>query len=441
MFPNDLDKTRYPIESRYWGVFVGTLIMVAVPLALVSPATQEFLLPPVIAGILYASYKRGQLYSLLPTSGSGIWLTAAIVAYAAISAAWAQRPLASIGWVAGAALAALASGMTARAMLQEPRRNALHIGEGLWVGMLAGLLYLFIEALSGQAIKLQLFNLLHLKAAHLKPPHHFQWSGNRLVWISPMDLTRSIAPVPLFLWASLLAIRGTLLPRSAMMWAWGTFAFALVTVFVAPNETAKASLLVGAAIFAFACYSPKWSGRLLQTGWVMACLAIVPISLALYRANLHNATWVQPTAQHRIIIWNRTAEETMKAPVLGIGAGMAYWNYDDNADVKEGEKHRRYSRDAHSVFLQTWFELGVVGAALLCLFGLAVLRRLQRLSPVIIPYGFATFASSATMLASSWGMWRQWFMYMFAFAVVLFAIGVRTMIRQQVTPGMKTALG
>jgi hypothetical protein len=251
-------------------------------------------------------------------------------------------------------------------------------------------------------------------------------------------LTRSIAPVPLFIWAALLSIRGTLLPRAAKRWAAGTFLFAAFTVAVSPNETAKLALIAGTIAFVFANLSRTWSARILRAGWVLACLAIVPFSLALYRANLHNAPFVQPTAQHRIIIWNRTAEETMKSPILG--AGMAYWNFDTSKKLNEGESFRRYSRDAHSVFLQTWFELGIVGAVLLSLFGLAVIQRMQRLSAAIIPYAHATFVSGAVTLAASWGLWRPWFMYMFAYTVVLFAIGVRTMIRQQVTPGVASAL-
>ncbi|MEQ1714777.1 MAG: O-antigen ligase family protein [Hyphomicrobium sp.] len=409
-------------------------------MALVSPATLEFLLPIVFVVMMYAVYARQGWAALVPSCGSGCLITCAVLTYAAASAGWAQRPLAAFGWVAGATAVALASGMASRAMLQEPRRNILHIGEGLWVGILVGLAYIGIESLTGQAIKIPVYNLLHLRPEHLKPLSHFVWSGSKIVSISPFDLTRSVAPVPLFLWPALLAIRGTLVGPLARKWGIGTFLFGAAAVAVSPNETAKMALAVGAAGFLFACLSRTWSLRVLQVAWAVACLLIVPISLGLYRANLHNAPWVQPTAQHRIIIWNRTAEETMKAPYFGIGAGMAYWNFDASKKLNEGESYRRYSRDAHSVFLQTWFELGIVGATLLCLFGLAVLQRIQRLGPVIAPYAHATFASSVIMLASSWGMWRPWFMYMFAYAVVLFAIGVRTTIRQQVTPGLETAL-
>jgi O-Antigen ligase len=441
VFPNNLDRSQYPVRTRFWGIFNGTLVMAAAAATLVTPATLEVTLPICFAGFVGAALVRNSYRSLIPEFGAGALVATAFLAFAMLSALWAAHPYDTLGWGFISVVAFLGCGISARVLLSEQRRNIFHISEGLWIGIAAGLIYLAVEILTKQAIKIWLYNALHLGPGDLRPRHFFSWKAGQLVSIMPTDLTRNVAPVPLYIWATLLAIRGTTAETMVRATMCGVFTLAAVVVMISENETAKVAIAAGALLFVLARCWPLWSLRLLQVGWVTVCLAIVPISLSLYRMNLHNAPWLQPTAQHRIIIWNRVAEETMKSPLMGIGAGMTYWNFDGSTAPKEGELHRRYSRDAHSVFLQTWFELGVVGAALLSLIGLAVLQRIKRLGSAMGPYGYATFASAAVTLASSWGMWRVWFVYMFAFAVVIFAIAVRAGVRSERTPGLPHALG
>lgn len=441
VFPNNLDRSQYPLRTRFWGVLIGTLVMVAASATLVTPGTLEVTLPLCIAGMLAATIARKSYWSLVPEISQGALVAVAFLVLSMISALWAAHPYESIGWAMISFSAFLGCGVAARFLLGEQRRNIFHISEGLWVGIAAGLIYLAAEILTHQAIKIGLYNALHLSPADLRPRQHFTWNDGVLVAISPLDLTRNIAPIPLYIWATLLAIRGT--TSGSMVRTLSCFVFVLsaAVVMISENETAKFAMVAGAGVFVLARSKPQWSLRMLQAGWVTVCLAIIPISLALYRMNLHNAPWLQPTAQHRVIIWNRVSEETMKSPLLGIGAGMTYWNFDGSPAPKEGEMYTRYSRDAHNVFLQTWFELGVGGAALLALIGLAVLQRIKRLGTAMAPYGYATFSSATVTLASSWGMWRIWFVYMFAFAVVIFAIAVRAGIRSERTRGLPHVLG
>lgn len=438
MFPNDVDKGRYPLASRRGGIVVGTMIMtIAVPLCLVSPGTLEITLPIVLATCLFFAWQRGNLLRVLtPTSTNLTKIAAALLGFAAVSALWSDRPFQTIGWVSGTAFAALFCGMGVRYVLLEPRSSALHIAEGLWIGFLAGLLYLGIEAVTDQAIKIFIYNLIGFKEGSLKPPGNFNWRDGRIVSIADFDLTRSFTSIPLLLWGCLLAILGSQKHWIAKPLAWVTLALAFFVTFVGSNETAKVAMLAGMMSFVIAYFSVTWGTRLLQVGWLIACLAIVPISLALHRAKLHEASWVQPTAQHRILIWTHFTEGALEQPLFGVGAGMAYWHFDPNKKPQKGEPYSRYARDAHSVYLQTWFELGVVGAILLSFFGLALLDRMRRLPAGIVPYAHATFASTAAVLAASYGLWRPWFNLTFAISAVAFAIGLRAMIgRQQALPG------
>lgn len=407
-------------------------MVAVVPLCLVSPGTLQITLPILLAVCLFAAWTRGELGRVLtPTVTHGGRIAAALLGFAAVSALWSDKPLESLGWATGTALTALACGIGVRYLLLERRSDALHIAEGLWIGFLAGLLYLGVEALTDQAIKIFVYNLVGLKPSQLKPLDHFIWKQGRLVAIDGFDLTRSFTAVPLIVWGAVLAILGSQRHRFAKPLAWATYLLTVLVLMVGNNETAKVALIAGSMAFVIAWWSKIWSSRLLRVAWVVICLAIVPITLGLYRANLHNAPWVQSTAQHRIIIWNRFTEETMKRPFLGVGAGMAYWKFDPHKEAIKGEAWARYSRDVHCVYLQIWFELGVIGAVLLSLLGLAIIQRLDRLPAAVVPFAHASFASAAAILGSSYGLWRPWFNLTFLVGVLSFAIGLRAMLARQ----------
>jgi O-antigen ligase len=172
-------------------------------------------------------------------------------------------------------------------------------------------------------------------------------------------------------------------------------------------------------------WSALWSHRLLCAGWVIACLAVVPLTLTLHRLDLHNAPWLQDSFRHRIIIWNHTAEETLKSPIFGIGAGMMYRLDPHGVVPEEGEQWSGGAVHAHNVYLQTWFELGAIGAALLTLIGLAVLERMKRVPADVLPFAHATFASAMAMAAASYGTWQAWFIAMFEMTFIMFAIALR----------------
>ena len=52
---------------------------------------------------------------------------------------------------------------------RQPRRNAFHLAEGLWLGLLVGLSYLLVEVLINQAVKIFIYNALHVLKSWLRP--------------------------------------------------------------------------------------------------------------------------------------------------------------------------------------------------------------------------------------------------------------------------------
>jgi len=379
-----------------------------------------------VASFLAAAAVRGQLRNAIPHSGSVSYHLAAFLGYAAISAAWGIAPGGSFLAVVLAILVALGSFALVQLFASEARANLLHMGEGLWAAFIFGLLYLAIEVASGQAIKIWLYNLIGLREGQLNPPSYFEWSHSKLVAVWLDDLKRNMSVLVMLLWPSVAAMMGTLAKPRSVILASFTTALTTVVVLLASHGTSKLALLAGLCTFGGAYLFPRRTGALVAMGWIAACLAVLPAALLAHRLDLHNAKWLEDSTRHRIVIWNYTAQQVLKAPLLGVGARTTYVlgpRLEQTLQSGPDEQYRRtLSTHSHSVYLQTWFELGLIGAMLLTMLGLAILRAIDVLAPPLRQYGYATFVSAAIMAASSYGMWQIWFIALFGLCAVFFGL-------------------
>ncbi len=429
MFSSEVDRAGFPLRSRSFGMFLGTVIMVSVAAALVSAKTMPFFFAVTVVSFLAAAAVRGQLGDAAPKSRPVFWHLTAFLLYAAASSAWALEPEAALGTT----LLAICIGLGTMAVLQliavESRPNLLHMGEGLWIGLSFALLYLCVEIATGQSIKIWVYNLLALKPGDVAPTEYFRWAGGRLVAISREDLTRNMAPATVFLWPAVTAVVGSVTRSWAIVLAVAMTLITGVVLMTAWHETSKVAYIGGIAAFTFARFAPRAAARLAMVAWSCACLAVLPAALVAHRFDLHNASWLQTTAKHRIIIWNYTAEQVLKAPWFGVGARTTYVlgpRLEPEIESLPDEKYRRtLSTHSHNIYLQTWFELGLIGATLLTLLGLSILQAMTTLSRRLQPYAYATFASAAIMAASSYGMWQFWFIALFGFCAALFGLSGR----------------
>ena len=71
---------------------------------------------------------------------------------------------------------------------------------------------------------------------------------------------------------------------------------------------------------------------------------------------------------------------------------------------------RRPGQHAHNMFLQSWFELGLMGVALIMWTGIAVLRSVAHLAPRAQPFALGLFASFFLTQSFAWGMWQSWYL-------------------------------
>ena len=435
MFSNVLDRERYPLAARRWGIILGSVLVVAVAAALASARTMPFMFAVTVASFLAAAAVRGLFGSAVPKRGPVFWHLAVFLLYAMASAAWALEPASSLLWTSMAFLVALGTLALMQLLAEESHANLVHMGEGLWAAYLVALLYLFIEIVTDQSIKLWIYNAVGLSSADLPHAGLFEWSDNRLVAIAEEDLTRNMAPVTLFLWPAVLAVVGTFTRERAAAVAILLVALAGTVVVLSLHGTSKLAFFGGLAVFVAARFASRLTGRLLVIGWVIACLAVLPTALIAHRFDLQDAGWLQPSTRHRIVIWNYTAEEVLKAPWFGVGARTTYVlgpRLERTLPAPSDEPLRRtLSTHSHSVYLQTWFELGLIGATLLTLLGLAILHAIRPLALSLQPYAYATFASAAIMAAASYGMWQFWFVSMFGLCAALFALGANLSVKRE----------
>lgn len=429
MFSSELSWARHPFPSRAAGIILGSLLMFAVGASLFGPRSLAFSFPISVGGFLIAAGMRGDLHLADVRFGPVGLSLAGFLGFALLSAVWARNPSVPLEKASVAMLVAAGSIIVSSLVGQETRANLLHMGEGVFIGLLAGLLYLLIELATHQSIEIALFNALALKPQDLKPEGFFTWSGERLIGIVKDQLSRNIAPAAVLLWPTALIVSGSWRTPWRTLGVIGLVLLTGLVVMMSAHESSKLALVAGVIAFATAMVSLRWAQRLILAAWITACLAVVPLVILAHHLDLHNAAWLQASARHRIIIWNETAERALASPWIGVGANMTYVLGPElereNPEIRREALARTLNIHSHNVYLQTWFELGAVGAVLLTLFGLSLLGAIRTMVPPLQPYAYATFASAAAMASTSYGMWQLWYMALFGLSVVVFSIGAR----------------
>ena len=77
---------------------------------------------------------------------------------------------------------------------------------------------------------------------------------------------------------------------------------------------------------------------------------------------------------------------------------------------------------SHNVFLQTWYELGAIGAFLFLLAGCGVIGLIARLPAAAQSFILAQFATFFAIAAFSWGVWQSWLMALTGLAPIYAAL-------------------
>lgn len=412
------------LGSRASGIVLGTIVLISATACVVSAKTMQFSLPLLLVASVIAALIAKQIWRLRPVlSTSAVWL-AIFLLYAAASSLWAARPSQALFTAALASVITLASLAIAHFFRTELGLSKLHVREGLWMGLLVGVAYSAMEAGSGQAIKMWIYNALQLKPSMLEPARYFTWDQGRIVAIHADDLKRNAFAIPLLLWPALLSTSSLGRGRERVVICSLLSALAIFAVVFSTGQTNALALAAGGLIYVLALASQAIVRAALAAAWLIATLFMVPLVLQLRALELQNADWLQLSAQLRIVIWARVAELVSAAPWFGVGCNMTY-----QLTPAMGEAPRGWIDDVgfniahpHNVYLQVWYELGALGAVLFAVFGLMLLKDIGKLDQRQRPAVCALFAATATAVSSSYNIWQIWLMCLLGFVVAMVAL-------------------
>lgn len=392
-------------------------VTIALSVLLVGPRAAPFMLALILAAIAVV-----QPSSLWPARKSP-WppataAAATLGAYLLINATWSAALAEGIGKAALFCVITVGLSLAWIWLPQVDSGSLRRIIRAAIVAVAVALAYLLIEELSNHVIKRTFFNL----HPALRPDKkHVTVDGEIVSHIALYVSNRNMAAVNFVLWPVLLAV--TTLQKGWRGLAAGAVlvAVAAVAMLRSQHETSVIALAASLVVFAVARVAPRVMLGLVAAGWTIATLLMVPMVDSAYKAGLYTDMRLPMSARHRVILWGYTAEQVPAR--LWRGVGIDATKPLDAARTHEQPADHNYPRrtgtHAHNIYLQTWYELGAIGAVLMLGLGLSVLAGIRRLEAGVRPHALAAFTGAATIGAFSWGMWQPWYMAGFAISMLL----------------------
>jgi O-antigen ligase len=383
--------------------------------------------PGVTPGLLAGAALTAGLWRLI----DGIGLNGELNSTAVIAFAFVGWMFASLAWSpnvkAGlpSAFTALAFTLMTLATLQwapavagDARRS---IARAFVAGMAVAILLVAIEVVTNMGLR-RLFMSFVPSMISTTPGTRVE--GGWVTFLPPFLIKKNIAVVTSLLWPALLIAHVLIRRRSTRSLVFAVTAVFVGAVMIGGHDTSKLALVVSGLVFLIARAGHIHAYRTTIALWVGASLAVVPLTLALYASGAYQAESIRFSGRHRIVLWGHTSQLVLNKPLRG--AGLASTRYLDETskyeqpmvpgtDIRSGTNVH-----SHNVFLQTWHELGGVGAALLSALGFAAIAGIAQAPPVARPFLYATFVATATLASLSWSLIAAWFMALFG-CVAIFA--------------------
>lgn len=404
----------------------GMLLAVAIPAIVWNPRSAAFIAPAVLILAVLSLGPARPAAGLLSLRASALTLWGSLLlAYALVGCTWSASPGAAAPKVAMAILLALCVAQLNMGVRSAGARARHQLVRWVWIAYCIAILVALADVVSMQALKQAFLAAFGIDTAEVVSPRFIEPGPPGVQGALRYEaLSRHAAPILLFLWPAMMAAAVTLDLRYRRALMAGTGALAAITLVALPLETAKLALLVGALALGCARLRPRLAVSLAAAAWCALCVGFPLMSLAAHRLDLQNAVWLPESARHRIVIWNDLSSRIREAPVFGLGTEALYISSARDrpqAPLTDARFPHRV-RHAHSVFLQTWAELGLVGVALLLASGLAMLRTISRLHVQTMPLALGGFAAGSILLSATFGIWQPWLLGLLSLAFAIFAV-------------------
>lgn len=421
---------------------IRTLFFLAPFITLIAPLTTVVALIILAAGIVLIALNHDQSFKELFRFDLGLALFALVTAYLFVNATWSLDPGRALGkasWFAGVVLLTYASCRALRSWEREQIRIAVN---SFLIGLTIGTAFVLFQIATDALLTRLLYNVLPFtRPDGVKDLvlHHGQ-----VVRIKAFELNRNVAVMLLMFWSALLCLVSFKDKRWRVVTIAGLSVAATAAIFLSEHEGSKVGLLFSAIVFALALPWPTTMRRVLWAGWCLAFVLVIPLALAAFKADLHQAEWLPFSARARVILWAYTAEQIPKAPILGIGlTSTRKMDLDPEARLEQIKPKGyvyawRAGPHAHNEFLQTWYELGAIGVILLMAAGSTVILSVRRLPEPTQAFALAEFTAFVTIAAFSWGMWQSWLMAVTGLAALYVALAVNLYRLEGLAPAPAT---
>ena len=356
-----------------------------------------------------------------------ISVTAALLAlYVSINAMWAADQSAGFTKAAllwGLILVAIAAARATAALDERQLRLA---ALGLAAGAALGAVYVLIEMLTDGAITVAAMNAIPAlrpdKVKHIGMSRH-----GYVKRILLSELNQNVTIVMLSLWPALSVLALVADRHRRRLFLGVLFIVTALAVLLSQHQSSQIALVLSLVAFLLAWRWRTAVIRALAALWCLAFALVLPVDFAAYNAGWHMAPWLPDSARARIILWEYTAERVLEHPWLGIGVNSTHvLNRRGHIDQPQGFVFPRSSGEhAHNLFLQTWYELGLIGAILLALAGAAIALRMLRLPKQMQPFAAASFAAFFGIAAFAWSIWQTWFMCAIGLLILYVCLAAR----------------
>jgi O-antigen ligase len=250
-------------------------------------------------------------------------------------------------------------------------------------------LYILFLFLLGLALMKGL-SLLEFRGLKMK---YNLWPMNRAALFAALLL-------PLFCYA-------TSIMRAPRLLFAGLALLAILMVFASHSETAKLVLAIALPLYLLARYARRWFVPMALFTIVVAFLAFPFVIKPLVDYLKSTAIWLdnEGAAESRALLWVALADLPLRAPLTGLGVEFVRFHQFVHP-LPNGPTSELHP---HTILLQLWIDLGLIGVGLV----LAFLARLLMFSEGVKKRGgelrIVFILSVLTVFAVSHGMWQAWF--------------------------------
>lgn len=412
---------------------LSTAVLAVALLSVLAPRGMPVFLPLLLLGGFAAIYLIGsRKIDLAPDAITVSFLVFAL--YCAINAYWSLKPGLGLLKAGTLLMGILTASLVLRIIDRLSDSDLIFLARSLAIAGTLAVAFIVVEVLTGQSLtRFAMNNLPFIKTPSAK---HVTLENGQVTGINFYVLKRNVGAMTLLLWPTLLVVSTwptQRLYRAAA--ATVLFLIAATAIYLSRHDTSIVAITASLGIFWFCRLAPRTGRLAVLAMWLIATLLVVPIALLAYEAKLYCHPKLSLSAQARVVLWGYTAKEVLKRPLLGVGINSTP---DIDEEVKQtatppepcAPYQDRTGQHSHNIYMQTWFELGAVGAILLSIAGIAVWRALTRLPTDVQPFAFATATAAMAVAAFSWGMWQAWYLWLWSLMAILLGLSMRWAIRR-----------